>query len=594
MRRRVGRLDSRASGEGGFTLIELTVATAILISVITAVLPLHVGAMRVVAVAKQRQQASQLANEVQEQLRALPYDVVVAGLSSGDVAGDPNIVSGRFRPTYDTSIDEKLQVSGSATQAPLNPHRVNLGPINRVTYSVSTYVSQVNGAAPLQYWTTVVITWTSPATKNQLKRYVSRSRLFSPYGCLSTSTHPFSGPCQPFLYGTAGTTPGSIAIRPSVQGQSIVPGLNAVSADLVLPQVDSDYQVEQIVRSGAKAQTGSAVVVKPDSTREAVGGVVSRAATDTDPGTTEQGDSTAPVAQSGSTSVVGSGSSTLVLTTTTGDSGRASSSTAAAAGGPCKDLTDTSLTTAQPCASGQAQARTGGGAAVLDLRAGTRDLGNVALGSSGPAAAPTRSFVTRFAAPGVSYCTGGATDCAVAVVQRSLGTTQSGGLPAASVAGDSVPLGWEGYLFKLSDYRDQVVAQTARNGELLAASSASVQAGTLRYWNGSAYVDLPMTSAVAGTRYQYSVTGSYATSGAPVVVRADLDLVIGARGRTPTTTTTNACSTPCTVSAKSDSPVNAVVTYTVSQGGLPITSFTVTTALGSALATSTYKAAPSA
>lgn len=581
--------------QDGFTLLELTVAVLILVGLLTALLPLHVSAMSTIALAKQRQQASQLANEVQEQLRALPYDVVVAGLNTADLAGDPNIVSGRFKPTFDTSIDEKLQVSSSTTQAPLNPHRQTRGPINNVRYDVATYVSQVNGANPLQYWLTVVTTWTSPATRNTLKRQVSRSRLFSPAGCLSTATHPFSGPCQPFVYGTAGTSPGSIAVRPLVEGQQIVPGLDALAADLVLPQVDGDYQVEQIVRSGAKAQTSGALVVKSGGVKEAVGGVVGRAATDTDPGTTSTGDVASAPAQSSPVSVTASGGgSSLSLTTTDGDSGKASSSTAASAGSQCLNLADTSLTTLQPCGSGQVTAQGTGGTADLVLDVGGQVLGTTRLASIGPSQ-KTRTFATRFTAPGTDYCRtadgasdASGTDCSVAVVRRSIGTVQSGALPAG---GAGLPAGFGGHLFELTGYRDRVVAQSARTGPLSSASSATVEAGTLTYWNGTAYETLPL--GVPATRSS-AVTAQYGT----VSVTAALTLKVGGASKSQDPLTLPAtgatCAAPCVVKATVESPVTADVVYTVKQGATTYTQFRVTTGLGSSLATATYKAAPSA
>lgn len=592
MRQRWSRA-TRTSDEG-FTLLELTVASIILITLLTTLLPLHVGAMRTLAVAKQRQQASQLANEVQEQLRALPYDVVVAGLSSTDTSTDTDIVSGRFRPSYDGSIDEKLQVSGSTTQAPLNPHKRTRGPINNVTYTLATYVTQVNGATPLQYWLTVVTTWSSPATRGKTQRYVSRSRLFSPYGCLSTATHPFSGPCQPFVYGTAGTTAASIAVRPGAPGQQILPGLDAISADLVLPQVDADYQVEQIVRSSSKAQTSGALIVRTGGVKVAGGGAVGRGATDTDPGTTTTGDSVSTVMQSGGSSIAASGSGTLLVAPTTGDTGSSASSVTATGSGDCRDLADVALATQQPCSSSKIQGKTAGGTVSLDLQLPGRSFGTFALGQAAPAPAASRAFATRFTSAGSTYCTGAAgADCSVAVVQRTLGTVESGALPAVTQTGDSRPAGWLDYLFQVSGYRDKAVAMSARTGTQDSASSAAVESGSLRYWNDlGAYsvVDLTAANPVL-PRPAGSVVGTYAGG---YTVQATLSLTLGGKSKTSSAASTPACSTPCVLKATVDSPVTAVVTYTIAQGATVLNTFSVTSSLGSALATATYKAASSA
>jgi hypothetical protein len=82
-------------------------------------LTVQVSALRTVTVAKERQQATALTNRTMEQLRALPYNTVTAGLNTSDLGGDANIATGRLKPVgYPTSIDEQLVSGGSALPFP--------------------------------------------------------------------------------------------------------------------------------------------------------------------------------------------------------------------------------------------------------------------------------------------------------------------------------------------------------------------------------------------------------------------------------------------------------------------------------------------
>lgn len=83
--------------DGGFSLVELMVAMAIIGGVLLGLVTLQTMAMVTIAQAKERQQATAIANEVLEQLRALPWNSITKGPAtyeekyvSGDKVTIPN------------------------------------------------------------------------------------------------------------------------------------------------------------------------------------------------------------------------------------------------------------------------------------------------------------------------------------------------------------------------------------------------------------------------------------------------------------------------------------------------------------------------
>jgi len=84
---RLGHRDaSTRAPEDGFTIVELMVATGVMLAAITAMLYTTLAGLEGIAVARQRQTANGLANQVLEQVRALPFDTVERGLSNTDLS----------------------------------------------------------------------------------------------------------------------------------------------------------------------------------------------------------------------------------------------------------------------------------------------------------------------------------------------------------------------------------------------------------------------------------------------------------------------------------------------------------------------------
>src|SRR5438876_4009058 len=99
LRHRVANLRQRCRlrGEGGFTLIELAVASGVMATALAMLAGVLTSGLSATGYARERQMASQLANQAVEQTRALPFTALKNGLSTADPglspAADPNITT---------------------------------------------------------------------------------------------------------------------------------------------------------------------------------------------------------------------------------------------------------------------------------------------------------------------------------------------------------------------------------------------------------------------------------------------------------------------------------------------------------------------
>src|SRR5262249_32249277 len=151
------------------------------------------------ATARQRQDASGLANQAMEQARALPFDTIKKGLSNSDLASgaDSNItVSG---PDY-LYGGEKIPHGDNTSVVPLVPHRSTPTLGTAPVYTVATYVTYYNNVTPSNIFrVTVQVSWNSKGGSGAMK-VQTQSLFYSGSGCLSGATHPFAAPCQAFFF----------------------------------------------------------------------------------------------------------------------------------------------------------------------------------------------------------------------------------------------------------------------------------------------------------------------------------------------------------------------------------------------------------
>ena len=89
-----------------------------------------------------------------------------------------------------------------------------------VDYDWRTYVTNncptatANGCMTVDpYKVTVIVEWEGAGTAaDGVQRVTTQSLFHSPSGCVSSQTHPFAAPCQPFFYGQA-IAPVGVAIQ---------------------------------------------------------------------------------------------------------------------------------------------------------------------------------------------------------------------------------------------------------------------------------------------------------------------------------------------------------------------------------------------
>ena len=461
---------------------------------------------------------------------------------------------------------ETLRVyTAGADQAPLYPHRATQT-IDGVDYTVATYVTE---GATLQesYNLTVLVTWSSNVSHGT-KTVTQRSTAYSPSGCLSTATHPFSGPCQAFFNGQAGVTTANIAVTNDSDSSLDIVGFNGIAARLSLPSLSSSVGVEQTMKLSASAQTSLAEAVT-SAGKTTSGGLSAVAPADTDPSSSSQTSASATTAAQTSSSQTLTGlAGTLAVTPTTGDTGGATSQVVAGATG-CDDELGTAVIPNQPCASAQLkQAGSPGGISIgLAGASSVRSLPTFFVAQIAPPSVTpdtNRAFVSRLLAPNGSRClTASGSGCISSGVSRTLGAIAIGGLPAAE-SGDDYPAGFD-FAFKVTGLGETARAE-AGNGANAAISTYS-RAGTLTYWSGSSYASVPLTAS--GTYDVPSANAIYRNGANYVSITVDSSITVQPAPSAPAVTGSMPCTaSPCSTVVTGPSVIRAVTHYLVTVNGI--------------------------
>lgn len=569
------RLRRRSKSEGGFTIVELMVASGVVFGALLALAYTSTIAFTDVALNRQRQGATALANQTMEQVRALPYDILKAGLDSTLAAADPSITFTGGK--YFFGGEEVPTNSTAGTVKPLEPHRgpTTVGP---TTYTVSVYPTYYgNDPASNVYRVTVRVNWANPVRKGVSTRVETSTVIHSPAGCLSTATHPFAGPCQPFLYGTAAVRPGSIDVTGALQG------ILLERATLHLAEHSSNMQVEQISSIQSLVRTPGATLDLFGSAPATVGYQQASADSDNDPATAGTPYSTSTTSQGSDNRNASSGGYQIQV-----DSSAAASTadtTAAASGIQCDDIAGFPQIDLQPC--GSSRSNQGG---TMTARAwfggGPATLASVAAPSP---AAPNagRAFTNRATAPETGTCAtapAAGDGCVRASATRNIGTASFAGLPSSVTA----PPGWLGYYMQLSGFSDSV---SAESGQGTSAPSRSAT-GSVSYWTGAGYASMAISAATpAGTVIPAApltlVDGS-------VSIQITPSLTVG--GTSLTSAPPAVCPAPCirtaAAEATSNSPVMGTIDYVVTIGGTTVADLKVSVNLGTLQSKVSYKEAP--
>jgi Tfp pilus assembly protein PilV len=586
MQKRMGKLGfSRAlRREEGFTIIETMVALGVILASVVALSYVTLSGFNSIGYARQRQAASGLANQAMEQIRGLPFDTLKKGLNNADLNAmkDPQITKVGTEYFY---AGEQIPRGDNASVVPLVPHTQTLKDASATSFDVSTYVTYYqNKPATNTFRVTIRVGWA--ANVAQRASVVQTASLFySGSGCLSTQTHPFAAPCQPYFFISAANSSGLMAISGTMDGTTLD------QAKLFLPEQHSNIEIEQTSVAQGTDVTGGASTTLLGEAEQVIGAQSSTAGADNDPAQVglDYQNTVLPVQSASTLSVNGSTGLTLSVTSSAGDTGSTTSTTSASLSPshPCPDLSGANQTDKQPC--GNTNGKLGSAeTAVFEVLPNGKKIGPATLISLGVPALSSIAYTDRAPLPEGTVCPTTNTDgCARAALTRSWGTVTLAGLPNALDPGVAPP-GWAGYLVSVNN---AVGTASAEIGIGSAAPAASVS-GTVSVWNGVGYTSvalLPGASVplvVAPVHIQQLVNAKLFT--------IDISASLSTGGTTITDPA--ACIVPCTrttVSAMANSPIGGTISYVVTYDGLTLASLTTSVDLGSVLAKGTYQASPS-
>lgn len=590
-----------ADGEAGFTLVELVVAMLIIGMVLLGLVGLQTSAMITITHAKQREQATAVANQVLEQLRAMPWATLSKGLNPNFVSaagGDANISGSMLHPSAQPAINEVLKTDSSqlTTVPPLsgvggtNVTDVTDTATRGITYRARTYVTTPAGATAPVVQLTVIVTWTE-VSSTHARSTVARTQAYSPAGgCGDPGTQPFLGACeaqlsaasaaQPVTIGLTGADPSTGVGNPTLE---IIPGSNMFSASLSLAGTSSTTTSQQATSTVATTNLPAASTASASATLNATGGTSVRAGASTDTGAAN-----VDPANSGPTSGTGSAvpiaaagtGATLTFVPTSGAVGVVSAATTTG----CTGIAAIN----QPCSN----AKVSGGAAAsrLVLDAGGTSFQLVSAGAAPTASAWSGRFISTAGTGAIGCTTLTGAGCVAAGVSR-------GGI-SATIGPQSGAL--TNGLVQVTAYSDSVRGELGAS-QLNVAPTAG-RSATVSYWTGSAY-SAPVTITAASS---LAIAGDSHYAGGPPPgpltmfwTTADGSTVtaVGSLGIAPTVVSRVATDPTCVVTAcrldSTQPSVTVSVVYHVVNVGLGVDySFIVTTNLGSSRSSVEYKAAP--
>jgi hypothetical protein len=580
--------------EDGFGLVELAVAIGVMFSAMLALLHVVGSGFTDIGFARQRQAANALASQLVEEARGVAYAEIEKGIDTANLnasGSEENCGGGVWKYKSCTATPSATNPAGEVivhqtrpTVAPLDPHRIDDVTIESTALDRAVYVTRATSPND-GYRLIVEVTW-DPVRSGPQPRVETHTLIFSPDGCRSTITHPFAAPCQPFLYGTADATSGSITATGTSSGAALP------TAAITTPAARADVQDEQIAR--VLAQSTASTLALGDLT---AGGLSTSTTADTDVATSAPGAYEVGSLTPETTEIAPASGYTLTYTGGDGDTPTAVSAAAASGSNACPTAPSppAAETDLRPCARGRiAQTKT----LSLDFDpAGS--LGPVLLGSVQPAPAPAAGFVDRD--PDATPTNAGRISAAA---ERSLGTVTIGSLPS----GVTPPVGWAGYLVRLTGYSDSA---TAEAGTGSAAPAGAITAGTIEYWAGTSYLTMAVPTTASPVPIA-PVVATAAAGGDPVELTITGTMIAG--GVIPEQQFEGTSTTTRTIGKVSIAPpLIGTLDYVVTSGGSPtvinedeievvrrdcgtaptcIADLDVTVNLGTLLANAIYQAAP--
>lgn len=589
-----GRCARLRSEESGFTLVELLVAMMVISAVLFSLMAVQTSALVTTAQTRQRTQGTAVANQVMEQLRALPWASLSKGLRTtfeAAAGADPNVAGARFRPAADPSIDEPLVTSTdqATDRAPLSGaggsnKTVEPDPsIPGVMYTSRTYVTRSAQTAANVLTLTVVTSW-SANQSGDAKHVVLRSQAYAPTGgCGDSSNQPYLGACQALLSGEAGATGPTVTVTAAGAGPS---GPVTTPTTPIIPGTDGTVATLSLGTAGIGLTSQQATAVESVATHAGTQSLTADA--DVAPVTTGGGRLTnsasndvgsAGAAPTNPADVAGVGSASPLMLSGTGVSLQLSPGSGASAA--LRAATTTSCATGIPagqvCAAGDL---VGGGASTVGLNVGGTPFTVASLAGGGSARTAGARFTSAAGSTAVGCTVLSGPGCVATSVTRTVGATSVG---SGAWTGGAAPSG----LASVSSYTD--ATRVERGLSQRTAAAVTSRAGTVSYWNGTGYSTIVLdrltsttvvTPAVSATVGGVTVSATATVTVTPAMAIASNTDPVGCTGE------------GCSVTSDTGT-VTLTVAYVVTAGGVP-SAFTAATSLGSGRASAAFKGAPSA
>jgi prepilin-type N-terminal cleavage/methylation domain-containing protein len=502
----------------GFTLVELVVAMMIMAVILFLLIGIQIQAATTIKDAKMRQQATALANESLEQMRAIPWLVLKRGMYSNfdAVSGNDPYVTGSTLTVAGQTFTLRVAPAGAGDQQ-LTPQawpplfdttgshkRVRPDPaLTGTMFTVRSYVTTPLDNSPDAVGLAVVVTWQD--TRGVTRETVVSAPSFAALACSTDPNRsPFAGACQARL--TAGSSTGSVSSNIAAwntdtnapAGVPVIPGTDVYSFSVSTASVGATSVSEQTtfvtgsIRYGNAVARGNPNDTFPSENSNTLGHFDLGASNDPlVPGAPPKNPAPLdinPVANEEPFLVMNNGGSPELRGRSDfrrpGDalvSATVSCRTGIPAGQPCAYAT---LGNRTPDTNFEASSNF-----FLqfesDLIRLMRRL-NESGGNTDAAWAGRFTSAAGTAAVGCTVLTG--PGCVSAGAERNLGTIAFGTIFAATT--------WSGGntdVVRVENYQDSVRVERGHNGTQKNSPAVVTRSGTLRYWNGSSMATLNIT-----------------------------------------------------------------------------------------------------
>ena len=175
--------------EEGFSLIETVIAITVIFGALLMLLSTALVGLAGASLGRQRQSANAIANQILEQVRALPYETVGQGLDDTKLAQDPNIVAcadGEYYfercPSSDPLAEQVVHSVGLADVVPLTPNKGSVGPPTYPnTFTWRSYVTKARGMPQAgAYRVSAIVSWSPSAQGGASSAVRAQTLIFRP------------------------------------------------------------------------------------------------------------------------------------------------------------------------------------------------------------------------------------------------------------------------------------------------------------------------------------------------------------------------------------------------------------------------------